>query len=535
MRVFRHRRTWVKGAPFLVAALLVSIGCGCGSRDPEAGTLGGSPLDRLPPEITQLTDFGLRADWSPDGRRILFLDALAGDVWAYELGTKSLQKLTAHFEHAGFSRVHHLSNGDLILCGPVERESESDDPEEGRFDGVLWVLPRPFDGVPVPLGEPCWEGIAAARHRLRIAWARSSIDYTAWDFALQALFGPSELWIGDLEYEDGTPILVNRRRVLERRDLSRLCVLEAQDFRPPAEDELLFTAFNYRGGEVMGVQLETGELRAYSKSPWFDEADGVFPDGRSTLVTRELARVFIPHDLDLWRLTLDGEASWRRLTSFNRYDGYGVSNSAASPNGRYVVFQLRRSDSPPGNGLGLMLLDLEARSTSPHPRAGRAGVSTTANRSAAPEMSETIEAAGAVKGGAVQRAYLEGQYPPELDVLLAVMITDLAGRLDISESSIRVLAVEEVKWSDASLGCPQPGMSYAQVVTDGMRVILEARDTFYDYRGGGTGDSFLCVRAPVTEKSTAGLYELTEDGVVQLEPPKFDYKVPAQGNSLPDE
>ncbi len=118
------------------------------------------------------------------------------------ISRRSRQKLTAHFEHAGFSRVHHLANGDLILCGPVERDSESDDPEEGRFDGVLWV--------------------------------------------------------GDIEYEHGAPILVRRRRVLERRDVSRLSVLEAPGFRPPAEDELLFTAFNYRGGEVMGVHLATG-------------------------------------------------------------------------------------------------------------------------------------------------------------------------------------------------------------------------------------------------------------------------------------
>lgn len=352
-------------APFLVVVLLALTGCGSGSQDPEVGTLSGSPLDRLPPEVTQLTDFGLRADWSPDGRRILFLDALAGDVWAYELGTKSLKRLTAHFAHAGFSRVHHLSNGDLILCGPVARDSESDDPEEGRFDGVLWILRRPFDGVPVPLGEPCWEGIAAARHRLRVAWARSSIDYTTWGVVFQALFGPSELWIGDVDYEQGTPSLVRRRRLLERSDVARLSVLEAQDFRPPAEDELLFTAFNYRGGEVMGVHLETGEIRAYSRSPWFDEADGVFPDGRSTLVTRELARVFIPRDLDLWRLTLDGAARWRRLTRFNHYRGYGVSNSAVSPDGRHVVFQLRRSDAQPGNGLGLMLLDLEAMPSGP--------------------------------------------------------------------------------------------------------------------------------------------------------------------------
>jgi Tol biopolymer transport system component len=221
-------------------------------------------------------------------------------------------------------------------------------------------LRRPFDGVPVPLGEPCWEGIAAARQRLRVAWARSSIDYTTWRVVFQALFGPSELWVGDIEYEQGAPRLVRRRRLLERSDVAHLSVLEAQDFRPPAEDELLFTAFNHRGTEVMGVHLETGEIRAYSRSPWFDEADGVFPDGRSTLVTRELARVLIPRDLDLWRLTLDGTARWRRLTRFSHYKGYGVSNSAVSPDGRHVVFQLRRSDAPPGNGLGLMLLDLEA-------------------------------------------------------------------------------------------------------------------------------------------------------------------------------
>jgi hypothetical protein len=365
MCAFRGRKTWLKALPFLTAALLASTGCGPRSQDPEAGTLGGSPLDRLPPEVTQLTDFGLRADWSPDGQQILFLDALAGDVWAFELGTKSRRKLTAHFEHAGFSRVNHLSNGDLILCGPVERDSESDDPEEGRFDGVLWILRRPFDGAPVPLDEPCWEGIAAARHRLRVAWARSSIDYTAWGFLFQALFGTSELWIGDVEYEHGRPALVRRRQLLERRDLSRLSVLEVQDFRPPLEDELLFTAFNHRGGEVLGVHLETGVIRAYSQSPWFDEADGVFPDGRSMLVTRELARVFIPHDLDLWRLTLDGGVRWRRLTRFNRFKGYGVSNSAVSPDGRHVVFQLRRSEAPPGNGLGLMLLDLQALPRSP--------------------------------------------------------------------------------------------------------------------------------------------------------------------------
>lgn len=76
------------------AVLLSAMGCGSGSPDTEIGTLSGSPLDQLPPGFTQITDFGLRASWSPDGREILFLDGLARDVWAYDLPTVSLRNLT---------------------------------------------------------------------------------------------------------------------------------------------------------------------------------------------------------------------------------------------------------------------------------------------------------------------------------------------------------------------------------------------------------------------------------------------------------
>jgi hypothetical protein len=354
------RRTHQAAISVVTAVLLSALGCGSGSPDAAIGTLGGSPLDQLPPEITQITDFGLRASWSPDGREILFLDGLAGDVWAYDLSTKSPRNLTQHFEHAGFSRARHLSSGDLVLCGPVERDLASSDPEEGRFDGILWILRRPFDGEPVPLGEPCWEGIAAARQGNRIAWVHSNVDYTSWDLLWEALFGPSELWVGEIRYEGDTPKLVGRKRVVTRDEISRLSLLEVQDFRPPAEDEILFTAFNHKGGEVMGVHLETGEIRNYSQSPWFDEADGVFPDGRSTLVVRELDRVFIPEHVDLWRLTLDGRSQWERLTSFTRHRGHGASNAAVSPDGRRIVFQLRDAAAPPGNGLALLLLDLDA-------------------------------------------------------------------------------------------------------------------------------------------------------------------------------
>lgn len=58
---------------------------------------------------------------------------------------------------------------------------------------------------------------------------------------------------------------------------------------------------------------------------------------------------------------------------------------------------------------------------------------------------------------------------------------DLARRLDLESAAIAVVSVQAVEWSDTSLGCPQPGMMYAQVITPGYRVALEAKGQRYDY------------------------------------------------------
>ena len=49
----------------------------------------------------------------------------------------------------------------------------------------------------------------------------------------------------------------------------------------------------------------------------------------------------------------------------------------------------------------------------------------------------------------------------------------LAGELRCDVDDVQVVSVEAVEWSDSSLGCPQPGMMYLQVITPGYRVILE--------------------------------------------------------------
>src|SRR5262249_13205507 len=77
-----------------------------------------SPVDHLPPYITQATDFGERADWSLDGKKILFLSKTFGDAMEYDVEHKTIRNITAHFPHHGFTRALYLSNGDVLLSGP---------------------------------------------------------------------------------------------------------------------------------------------------------------------------------------------------------------------------------------------------------------------------------------------------------------------------------------------------------------------------------------------------------------------------------
>ena len=62
----------------------------------------------------------------------------------------------------------------------------------------------------------------------------------------------------------------------------------------------------------------------------------------------------------------------------------------------------------------------------------------------------------------------------------------LAGRLSVRPESIELVGeVEAVTWPDASLGCPEPGMMYAQVLTPGYRFTLQSGGTLYRYHTGG--------------------------------------------------
>jgi hypothetical protein len=351
MHGWQHYERFSLGLIGTVAALFLNALGGCSASDPAAGPMG-SPVDDLPPHIVRLTESGMRPDWSADGTRLLFLDALVGDVFELELESGQLRPLTGHYPHNGYSRARYLANGDVLLCGPGTAAAEKT--ESGRWHTDLWLLRVGRDRPAVPLGEPCFEGPAVSRHSLRIAWTRS-------DYPDRIVFARSEIWTGEITLNGESAQLVNRRKVLDRSDFHYFAFLETQDFRPPDERELIFTAYAYRGGEVMGVDLETGELRNYSQNWGYDEAEGVFPDGRYVAVEREPGTYTLnPRGhIDIWRNSLDETARSVRLTHFSDYAGFGANNPVVSPDGKVMAFQLRLADGQHGNGHGIFLYDLD--------------------------------------------------------------------------------------------------------------------------------------------------------------------------------
>ena len=76
--------------------------------------------------------------------------------------------------------------------------------------------------------------------------------------------------------------------------------------------------------------------------------------------------------------------------------------------------------------------------------------------------------------------------------MAAPAIDDLAARLGVPAEDVEVVEAAEMEWPDASLGCPAPGFSYAQVLTNGMKVTLQVGDTIYAYHGQSSDSLFLC-------------------------------------------
>jgi hypothetical protein len=77
-------------------------------------------------------------------------------------------------------------------------------------------------------------------------------------------------------------------------------------------------------------------------------------------------------------------------------------------------------------------------------------------------------------------------------VIAELAVRDLALRLEFDLNKITVVSIESVDWPNSALGCPLPGADYAQVITPGYRIKLEADGEVYTYHTSERQAVVLC-------------------------------------------
>lgn len=95
---------------------------------------------------------------------------------------------------------------------------------------------------------------------------------------------------------------------------------------------------------------------------------------------------------------------------------------------------------------------------------------------------------------ATATVYPEGSIDPGLTPFVEIATVDLSERLGVGTDAIETLTAVLVTWPDASLGCPEPGQVYAQVLTDGSVIELGFDGSVYRYHSGGSRTPFPCDR-----------------------------------------
>jgi Tol biopolymer transport system component len=210
---------------------------------------------------------------------------------------------------------------------------------------------------PMPLNHKISEGVATSRRQMKIAWSNTHGQYPE-----QLAEGESVMYVADIVYKDGVPMLANEKEVLRAR--APECVLEAQDFRHN-DAELIYTCYRSPYADVLGIDLNTGQVTTYRKvADEYNEAEGISPDGEWTLVesSREQGGPDRQNSkyIDIWKLRLEPQsADFVRLTRWGEYEGYKASNPTVSPDGTWMAFQSARSQDPAGVGYGIFLLKLK--------------------------------------------------------------------------------------------------------------------------------------------------------------------------------
>ena len=323
-------------------------------------------LDHPPEFHYKLLDYGERPYWSPDGKRIAFLESNYGDVCEIDMETRRVRNLTKNLgEHHSFLRVLYLANGDYLLIGPKVFKDRF---TSRRVESELWVMDREAGRPPKPLGRRIFEGCGVSAVANRITYSMNGNHDPK-------IGGPDRFEVHVTDIVNGTdgPELANDRVIY------RACGghdPEPQDFRHNDTEVILA---EYIGSYsktpdhfkcvVKGVEIGTGEVRTYIDEPLtHNECEGIFPDQEHICLESSCDSPIGGPTIDLWKLKLDGSQRRVRMTRLFNSPPWRASNSNVSPDGKWLAFMVNVYTSEAGYGMGLGLLDLEAWGKSPYAR-----------------------------------------------------------------------------------------------------------------------------------------------------------------------
>ncbi|MHB8994674.1 MAG: helix-turn-helix domain-containing protein [Armatimonadota bacterium] len=101
--------------------------------------------------------------------------------------------------------------------------------------------------------------------------------------------------------------------------------------------------------------------------------------------------------------------------------------------------------------------------------------------------------------------------PPEINLARA----DLAGRLGVTPESVSIERFEQRDWPNTSLGCPQAGMMYAQVVTPGYYILLRHGADVFEYHSDRNGRIAYCSRNIVSPHEVPAVVDVARRDLAQ--------------------
>ena len=81
---------------------------------------------------------------------------------------------------------------------------------------------------------------------------------------------------------------------------------------------------------------------------------------------------------------------------------------------------------------------------------------------------------------------------PTIDAITTAVRADAARVTGREVGELVVESAEPVTWSDGSLGCPRPDMSYTQALVPGYRIRIRSGERVLDYHASQRGQFVLC-------------------------------------------